>query len=284
ALSALILLGSSCGSKRHVVNNPDTTVVSPTTVTTPSSSRDQDVKTVKNKICSSFSPWTTMQAGGDIEIKAAGKSHSASMQMRMVKDQSIMISMRVPILGIEVVRLVVTGDTLLVVDKLHKRYLRENISLLTGDLPLNVSTLQELFLGRAFVIDKGALSTKLSDEIDVTIAKNGERNVTPKKQPKDLKYWFIFDEIGKITSTHVTPTDDSSKEYKVTYSNIKNTDAGNVASDVKVATKIKGSDVALNIDYDSFKWNKKVEIDTNVPNKYKRIEAKSLLSLLGGED
>ena len=97
-----------------------------------------------------------MQTGGNIKL-SAGSSFSSAIQVRMVRDQAIYISLR-PMLGIEVGRLLITADSLYAVDKVHKRYIAEKVSMLTSGIPVTVSEVQDMFLGRPFIIGKGTLS------------------------------------------------------------------------------------------------------------------------------
>ena len=131
------------------------------------------------KIANSFGAWTTLKAGGSVSI-GTSKPLSSSMQIRMERGKSIYISVR-PMGIMEVARLVIVGDTLLVIDKLHKRYILESAKLLTSGIPIDVSTLQDIFLGRAFILGNGTLNSGMASL--VTLANiAGTYMVRPKEQ------------------------------------------------------------------------------------------------------
>ena len=99
-LLTLTALLSACGSlKKSTVPEPTVTTGSTTTEADP-------CKT----IIATLEDWQTKQTSGHINLNA-GTSFSTSIQMRMVRDKAIYISLR-PVLGIEVGKLLITADSL----------------------------------------------------------------------------------------------------------------------------------------------------------------------------
>ena len=148
ALVATMGMGlTACGSQRSAIDT-----VGIATQPTPAAN-EPNVTERLNAIAEATADWSTLSAGGTIGIGGA-KNFSSKMQMRMERGKSIYISLR-PLLGIEVGRLVVVGDSVIVIDKLHKRYIAANASLLTNGVPVDVTTLQDIFLGRPCVLGQG---------------------------------------------------------------------------------------------------------------------------------
>ena len=137
-IAILIMLAAmmtACGTFKKAATVPDTTSTTTTTPNTVTDPVDAVIATLGN--------WQTMQTGGNIKL-SAGSSFSSAIQVRMVRDQAIFISLR-PMLGIEVGRLLITADSLYAVDKVHKRYIAEKVSLLTSGIPVTVSDVQDMF-------------------------------------------------------------------------------------------------------------------------------------------
>ena len=201
------------------------------------------------------------------------------MQVRMIRGKSIYISVR-PLGMVEVAKMIITGDTLIVVDKLHKRYLCENVKLLTAGVPATVSTLQDIFLGRAFVLGKGTLNSGLASEVTLTHV-DGSYMVQPKEQYQGFTYDFKFDQDNKIVSLEVTPATAAASTYAVDYSDVRATAAGRIAGRIDVATRVNKTDFKLKLEYGGITWNEAVKIDTQLPENYKRIAGASLLNMLG---
>lgn len=273
ATIAMIAL-TACGSTKNIKTNINSAEV-PITQANISEPPAHD-----QIIAHALKDWSSMQCGGSMTI-GGPKSITSSINMRMECGKSILISLR-PLLGIEVGRMVITGDTLLVIDKLHKQYICENVSLLTNGFPVNVSTLQDIFLGRPFILDKGTFSNQHLIDVQVTHNDNEYKLVPVNKQQK-FDYEFNFDKQYKIKNLCVTPTGQSqSTNYKVDYSEVTNTEAGNIAHKLYLETMIKNTSLSLNVNYNEITWNQSVKIDTSIPQGYKRVDARNLASILSG--
>lgn len=242
---------------------------------------EADTADAATKIAQSFGDWTTMKAGGSLSLRG-DRRFSSSMQIRMRRGKSIYISIR-PLGIVEVAKLVITGDTLLVVDKIHKQYLCENVKLITNGVPASVSDLQDLFLGRAFLLGQGTLSPAMTGLVELASV-DGGLLLRPKTQYKGFGYGFKFNANGKICSAEVTPataTESRASVYAVNYSDVRSTVAGNVAGKISVSTQFKGTDLNLKLDYGTVNWNGNVNISTKLPANYRRIPGERLLNLLG---
>ncbi|MBR1543395.1 MAG: DUF4292 domain-containing protein [Muribaculaceae bacterium] len=279
ALPALLLaLTVSCHTGKKVVDSN----VAPNSVTegvtVPAPAQSQAEASRLAQIVAKQGGWTTMQSGGSVSISGA-KSFSSSMQIKMVRDRAILISLR-PLLGIEVGKLIITGDSVIVIDKVHKQYIAENVSLITNGIPATVSTVQDLFLGRAFLLGGGDLRQNM-DKLKFT--ENGSVAVIePKEQPKEFSYSFTYGSNDKILSVNVAPNGAGAGSlYKAEYSNVQLTLAGNVAGAVSVSTELNGTRFNLDLEYNSIRWNEPLDIDANIPGGYKKISGRNLLNILG---
>lgn len=269
AAATMALTLGACGTKRAATGSAAYTSRQAETPTT---------STRLNAIAEATGNWTTLSAGGTIGISGSGNL-SSKMQMRMERGKSIYISLR-PLLGIEVGRLVVVGDSVIVIDKLHKRYIAANASLLSDGVPVDVTVLQDIFLGRPFVLGEGTFSKSLIGKVKMTNV-DGTMVMEPRNQYAGFTYSFAFDGDNRIKSVDVTPAGAKATTYSVTYGNVENTDAGLVAGSVSATSKIKGKAYTLSIDYSGMGWNESVKIDTKIPGGYTRIDSKQLLDMLG---
>lgn len=224
--------------------------------------------------------WAYFKSGGNVKIASGKKSLNSSMQMKMIRGKSIYVSIR-PVLGIEAAKLVVNGDSILLVDKLHKRYIHEKASLLTNGIPVTVGTLQDIFLGRAFELGKGSLTQDLKDNFTARV-ENNKVILTPKQQFNGFDYNFVYDTRNNIVALNVIPTQSGSSTYSVAYSGVQGSVAGKVATEASVATKINGNSLNLDMEYKDIKWDEVFTIDTKAPKNYTRVAGKDIMQLLSG--
>lgn len=225
--------------------------------------------------------WRTFKSGGNVEIGSNSKSLNSSMQMKMIRNKSIYVSLR-PVLGIEAAKMVINGDSILLVDKLHKRYIYEKASLLTNGIPVTVGALQDIFLGRAFELGKGSLTQDMKDDFTISV-KDNKVVLTPKNQFNGFDYNFVYDSRNNIMSLNVIPSNSGASTYSVTYRKVQGSVAGKVATEASVSTKLNGNPLNLDLEYKDMVWNESFTIDTNIPKNYKRIDGKDIMQLLGGK-
>lgn len=277
-LSILAMLLSTGCSKKVVNNGNDASKTVITVV--------NDIN--NNQVAANLSQyhqadWSSFKSGGNAELKMGGKSMSSSMHMRMKRGKAIYVSLR-PYIGIEVAKMVICGDSILLVDKLHKRYILEKASLLTNGIPVTVDILQDIFLGRAFELGKGSFTQSLDDDFTVEESSDGKIILKPRNQFNGFEYNFIYDNQGNILSLDVTPSKSGSSTYSVAYSDHKASVTGRVPTDAKVTTQINGRAFELNLEYKDMKWNEDFDIDTKSPNNYKRLDAKDIMQILSGSN
>ena len=227
-------------------------------------------------VIATLGDWQTLQAGGNIALKGSS-NFSSSMQVRMVRGKSIYISLR-PMLGIEVGKLLITADSVYAVDKVHKRYIAEKVSLLTAGIPVTVTDVQDIFLGRPFIIGEGTLNSTLKDAVNAS-SEGSVVTIAPVENYKGYGYVFSFDKNSRITALDIVPPDGTTASYQVKYGDVKKTVAGNIAHDIDVNAAVEKKKLAFSISYKDIDWNKQVKIDRNIPSGYKRMKATDLFSL-----
>ena len=266
-LITLTVLMSACGTFKKATSQPDDQTTAPTTAVTTDP---------YNAIITNLGDWQTMQTGGNIKLNA-GSSFSSSIQVRMVRDQAIYISIR-PMLGIEVGKILITADSLFAVDKVHKRFIANKLTILTAGVPVTVSDMQDIFLGRPFTIGHGTLG--LNDKGGMTVFRDGNiTKLTPAEQYKGYGYTFTFDKNYRITSLDIMPAGSTTPVYQVKYNDVNKTTAGNIAHGINVDATIEQKKVSFSLSYKDIDWNKEVKIDRSIPGGYKRMDAGSLFNL-----
>jgi hypothetical protein len=94
-----------------------------------------------------LTPFTTLAFSGKVEVTEDEEKSTYQYKLHFYRDSLIWCS--ISLLGIEGIRIKMTKDSLWLVDRLNKQYLKGNISLLRPKigLALTIRQLQQLFLG-----------------------------------------------------------------------------------------------------------------------------------------
>ena len=179
-LIALISFVASCRSPRAIgkaVGRRDSTVkpAMPAVVFTPKTDTLQQIKTALAQIADNRIPFTTFSAKVGVEYKGTdGKGHSVNANIKMYRDSVIWISVPA-VLGVEAIRVLVTKDSVKLMNKLEKTYAARDIHFLleTTKLPLDLHTLQELFIGNPVYLDTNVIQFSRNANI-ITLISVGE--------------------------------------------------------------------------------------------------------------
>jgi hypothetical protein len=159
-IAIAIVALASCRSTKKIqtaISKKDTSA----TVTIDGSKADSIlfIHNLLNKIDSNRIQYTTFNGKVNVDYKSDdGKKYNVNATIRMYKDSAIWISANA-ILGIEAMRVLVTKDSVKLLDKLNKTYTARSVDYLqeVTALPLNLFTLQDLIIGNAVFVDSNVV-------------------------------------------------------------------------------------------------------------------------------
>jgi hypothetical protein len=118
------------------------------------------IKNTLNKIIAGRVQYTSFNAKVNVDYKGTdGKNYNVNANIRMYKDSAIWISANA-ILGIEAMRVLITKDSVKLLDKLNKTYTARSVDYLqeVTSLPLDLYTLQDLIIGNAVFVDSNIVA------------------------------------------------------------------------------------------------------------------------------
>ena len=129
---------------------------------------------MKNIEAKEFS-YEYLTAKTKIDYKSADRSQSVKADLRMKKDSIIWISVT-PLLGLEAFRVVITPDSIHILDRLNKVYYQKPYDYIKqfSKVDLTYSMLQDIFTGGPIVFKDGKIKTTVEKNRNVLISENGE--------------------------------------------------------------------------------------------------------------
>ena len=139
-----------------------------------------ELKELFNSLENSYTEWESMKMPVTLSLRSP-KNVSIGGTLSMERNRSIHMSFR--FLGMEVASLMVTEDSIYAAYKLERIYFAESIRDLMGGFPATVGNVQDMILGRPFVL--GENNVALSQ---CTLAGNGATwTITPDRSPMSMK-------------------------------------------------------------------------------------------------
>ncbi len=225
----------------------------------------------------SWKPWNDMEAGMKVSLTSPSRLNAAG-KVWMKRGQ--WISMSVRMLGFEVATLWVDSDSIVAVDKFHKKYLCQSTSSVLGSAGVTIADIQDMLLGRAFITGHGTATPADRQEFDFESATNGWY-MLPRRQPEKFTYGFLGSSTSNAlrgATVEVSGFGSFTARYDDLY---ESRNAGWFAQEVSVETT-RGVKLGATIKWDlnSAKFNAGVNRSRNIPDNCERIEASTLTSLL----
>ncbi len=265
----IICLFCSCRSTKNIqtaVAKKDTVAVA---VNIPPDNSIEDsiafIKETCRGIRDNYIKFTTFSGKIDLDYEDAdGKKYNVNAHVRMYKDSVIWISITA-ILGIEGLRVLITPDSVKLLDKQNKIYMPRSVSYLqeVTALPLDLATLQDLLLGNPVFLDTNIISYSKTGNT-ISLQSNGSffKNLFTVGESDKLAQASKLDDIDKLRSRtcYLTYSDYEDKKgpdgYRVNFSTKRT---------IHVAEKKK---LDIKMDFKQVDFNEKLSFPFSVPKNY----------------
>ena len=223
-----------------------------------------------------------------LNVQMGSKNITVPGSLHMRYGEVIRIQAFIPLLGSEVGRIEFTPDYVLVIDSMHKEYIKEDynkVDFLKNN-GLNFYSLQALFWNQLFMPGTTSISDANLLDFGVTEAGNS-KNITLKKGNLNI-VWNADNANGRISAAKATYSSltQGKSSLNWTYSNFKAV-AGKMFPAYQkftfATTAIKNqSNISLTIDMDGVKTDSKWEAKSEISKRYKKIEATDVFGKLFG--
>ena len=199
--------------------------------------------------------------------------------MRMKRGEAILLSVA-PLLGIEVARAEITPQSILILDRVHKRYAKIDFSELYRLLNVNVdfSALQALFYNELFLPGKKELNGKDAMRFMATM-EEGQVRLEP-KGGRRFQYTFFTSPVDGTLRTSSIGLRNTGYALQWGYSDFQPFE--NRIFPRKMSVEIEGlkKQTTLSLGFSRLSLTGKCRLTTEIPSRYSRIELTELLKLL----
>ena len=236
-------------------------------------------ETYCKNVLGAYNEWTRVKLPVTVNLRQP-KSISLSATATMERGKSITISLR--FLGLEVGVLYLTSDSLLAIDKFNKVYVNEPLKPLLGGFPANISNVQDLLLGRPFLLgNENTLSSVINKFECKANADSDSWILRPKSFPSGMEYEFAFHPISSLSSLTVK----AGKHGPVTvyFTQAVSTPSGPMAPAVNIEAQVGKTaiDASIKWNFQKARWGSDIDVKKpTIPRNAERIPASKLLKML----
>lgn len=283
---AILLLLNSCASKKQVVKTAPANQEPNATI--PPQTKAIRSLTFVRKVADNRVYVENIVGSADITIQAGGKEITVPGSLRMRKDEVIRLQLFMPLLGTEIARIDFMPHSVLVVDRMHKKYVTADYDQLAylRDNGLSFFSLQSLFWNQLFLPGKEHLTELDLNSFEADVDREGE-DIPITVDKGNLKFsWNADKNTGLIESTTVK-TSDSDNNVSIVqcdYSDFKAVGVKRfpsaIALNFSVYVKGKQQRAQMILDLDGIRTDSSWESRTSVSDRYQKVEVKDILGKL----
>ncbi|MBK8845851.1 MAG: DUF4292 domain-containing protein [Bacteroidetes bacterium] len=213
----------------------------------------------------------------DVKFVSDSGEQEFNANIRVLQDSAIWISINA-ILGIEVARVLITRDSLFLIDRLNKLYSKADYAMLNDLLRLRVdfNTMQNMLTGNFFEYrnENKFNSVYLEDKYYIvsTLNKRKLRRSLEDKDPNKpiVQDFYVEPLIYKILQLRIED-DKLKKTLQTDYKNFQQTDAGLFATEHYTQVHAE-KNISLQISFHKVAVNLPIEIPFSIPESYSQMQ------------
>ncbi|MEO6632740.1 MAG: DUF4292 domain-containing protein [Mucilaginibacter sp.] len=254
-IAACLLVMVSCKARKLAVVTPPPVATTPVATTKPVNPIDA-IKAVQLN-------FNTFSAKADGTLDIDGDKNDVTLNVRIARDKKIWLSVskNVLIADVELARVLITPDSIFLIDKWHKEYLKKPFTFVQtyGGKQVSYKTLEALLLGIALpeiLNDKNANLQNNSGII--TISGNLEY----------VAYKTLFGADKRVAQLSLS---NPAEQQSLQVTNKEFTQSGNkiIPSQIDIQSAIKSKKIQVNLQYTRVDFDQQLDYPFSIPESYK---------------
>ncbi len=189
-----------------------------------------------------------------------GKQPDVTAIVRIIKDSAIWISLTASILNIEIYRVLIKRDSVILLNKQEKEVQYRSLDYLqeVTQIPFDYKTLENLLIGNPVFIDSNIVYYKKTDnQILFSMVGNYFKNLLTLSSDN---YFLTHSKLDDVDITR-------SRTADLTYADYENKTGYNFSTYREITVSEKNKlDIRLN--YKQYEFNKELSVSFNIPKNY----------------
>ncbi len=280
ALIAMPILAASCGSKKNAIDNNKGVDVTTGATKTGNTGTAPATKKIDNtaalaKVVANQPSEKALVASIDFNLKTGKKDITVSGKLSMKKDEVVRIQLT-PLGLMEAGRLEFTKDSVLIMDRIHKQFLKssyDKVSFLKNN-GIDFYALQALFWNQLFVPGEKAINKNLLNKYDVQ-----GKDITL-QQGKMNYLWKTDDGAERILSALATYNSTNHGKSKLgwDYDDFKTFGGKPFPAKHAITISTEAKTLNVNITLKSMKADSDWETTTKVSGKFKPVNLEDVIA------
>jgi len=262
-LFSFILLLGACKTTQKINKAIEPKELSPAIVNKDVEDSINRVKAAFQSFASHRIDFNTFNAKIKVEsVGGEGKIPDLTVVLKMVKDSAIWMSLSATILNVEVYRVMITPDSVVLLNKQDKEVQYRSIGYLqeVTQIPFDFKTLQDLIIGNPiFISDSVVTYRQQNNNVLMATVDNYFKNLLTLSADHATLYHSKLDDIDIMRN----------RTADITYDGYENTSGITFSTNREITASEKNKlDIRLN--FKQYEFNKELNISFHVPKNYLR--------------
>ncbi len=262
-LLVLTLMMGACKTTQKINQAIEPKTIPPATINKDAEDSIRKIKEAFHTFTSHQIDFKTFSAKIKVEsVGGNGKIPDLTVVLRMVKDSAIWMSLSATILNVEVYRVFITKDSVILLNKQDKEVQYRSISFLQEvvQIPFDFNTLQNLIIGNPIFMSDSIISyRKVNNSTLLTTIDSSFKNLMTLSEDNSTLYHSKLDDIDVQRSRTADITYDA---YDVS--------SGYNFSTAREITASEKNKLNIRLNFKQYEFNKEVSMVFNIPRNYLR--------------
>lgn len=226
-----------------------------------------------DSIVAGYSNWGRVALSG--KLRCSMLPLAATVKVYMEKDKMLLMSVSAPFVG-EAGRVEIVGDTLLIVNKMKRKYATVALSEVQQVYPGALSDIQHLFLGRATLFGHGTLGRANASDVNIIDDGSPVWAIIPDEKIAypDVVYAYAYDRLIERLSQLVVyvGADDNLIDVNYTWS-------GSQLSELALSATIRFNNRAYDgtLSFGAPEWGAKAMKRIEIDGRYQQVGFREVL-------
>lgn len=221
------------------------------------------VRNTLENLQKNYIDFNTFSAKIKVDVEdSKGKQPDITATVRMIKDSAIWISMNATFLNIEVYRVFITKDSVILMNKQEKEVQYRTIDYLqeVTNIPFDFKTLQDVFLGNPIFFEPAnAIFKKSGDNIIISTVVKDFKNLVTLTADRNLLVQSKLDDVDFSRN----------RTANITYGDYETAENISFSTKREIAISEKNK-IDIKLKFKQFEFNKELSVSFSVPKNYKR--------------
>ncbi len=218
----------------------------------------------------------------NIELKP-GQRHpeaSAPASLRIIKGKAMMLSFQIPVLSVELFKMVVTPDSILIIDRKSKVYVSEAIESVSDALnfTFEYQNLEALFTNQLFIAGKTNITP--DDYRSLQVKQEEYAAHISFKDMQGLIYTFTSDYTDRVRKTEIESAN-KFRRMSWAYDDFAVLQNNKIFPlKMNMILTLPSDEARMNLSYSKIELNGDFSIDLSIPRNYRRITLSDAVKII----